>query len=269
VASAASLLNGDFQSNNGSGEINYNPGGGAYAVADWTVSGGASGSYDFVFNPNTSATSGSSADSTGAVQQGSSTPLTLWGPDGVGADFYSNNGFSVATLKADGGNGTFIAADPDYTPGNNNSNTSTISQTVTGLTSGQSYTVTFEYAGAEQTKGSGAGGEGPTTEGWGVSWNGGAEQYTGGVSTGNLSNSGGGFTGWDTGSFTFTATGTSDVLSFLAVGTGGNSLPPFALLSDVSVAAVPEPATWAMMLLGIGGLGASLRMRRQQQLAAA
>jgi hypothetical protein len=31
--------------------------------------------------------------------------------------------------------------------------------------------------------------------------------------------------------------------------------------------AVPEPATWAMMLLGFGGLGAALRANRRQQLA--
>lgn len=31
----------------------------------------------------------------------------------------------------------------------------------------------------------------------------------------------------------------------------------------LSAAAVPEPATWALMLIGIGGLGASLRRRRQ------
>jgi hypothetical protein len=31
---------------------------------------------------------------------------------------------------------------------------------------------------------------------------------------------------------------------------------------------VPEPATWAMMLLGFGGLGATLRRRRAQAVAA-
>jgi len=33
---------------------------------------------------------------------------------------------------------------------------------------------------------------------------------------------------------------------------------------DFDVAGVPEPATWAMMLLGFGGLGAVLRRRRSQ-----
>lgn len=36
----------------------------------------------------------------------------------------------------------------------------------------------------------------------------------------------------------------------------------FTLTSD-SVPAVPEPATWAMMLLGFGGIGAEMRRRRR------
>ena len=38
---------------------------------------------------------------------------------------------------------------------------------------------------------------------------------------------------------------------------------------DHSIAAVPEPSTWAMMILGIGGLGAVLRRRRSGMTAPA
>jgi hypothetical protein len=33
--------------------------------------------------------------------------------------------------------------------------------------------------------------------------------------------------------------------------------------------AVPEPATWAMMLIGFGGLGAALRMNHRRTAAVA
>jgi len=75
------------------------------------------------------------------------------------------------------------------------------------------------------------------------------------------------FTGWKNGHFQFQATSTSQTLSFLSVGTPFG-LPPIAVLDGVSLTAVPEPTTWAMMLLGFGGIGAMIRRRRQTLVAA-
>jgi len=78
-----------------------------------------------------------------------------------------------------------------------------------------------------------------------------------------------GFSGWNNGELTFTATGSSEVLSFLAY--GNVSVPPFALVSDVSLTAgVPEPSTWALMLCGFAGLAfAGRRSARRKAVAAA
>ena len=54
---------------------------------------------------------------------------------------------------------------------------------------------------------------------------------------------------------TFTATNTSNVLGTYS----GNF--------NFAVAPVPEPATWAMMLLGFGGIGFAMRRRRSPVLA--
>lgn len=46
---------------------------------------------------------------------------------------------------------------------------------------------------------------------------------------------------------------------------GGDSDPYYSsqlLLDDVAVTAVPEPGAWALMILGFGALGATLRRRR-------
>ena len=55
----------------------------------------------------------------------------------------------------------------------------------------------------------------------------------------------------------FTGTG-HDTLLFTNGTVGDN----YAGLDDVSVTAVPEPASWGLMILGFGGLGAALRRRR-------
>ncbi len=59
---------------------------------------------------------------------------------------------------------------------------------------------------------------------------------------------------------------TSELLNFMALGTG---VPPVALLADVSLNAVPEPETWAMMLAGFAGLGLiGFRRARKTRVAA-
>ena len=68
---------------------------------------------------------------------------------------------------------------------------------------------------------------------------------------------------WKVYTNTFTATDTTTRLTFTNL-TGG---PREGILLDaISVAAVPEPATWAMMLLGFGMMGMAMRSRRRRQL---
>ena len=78
-----------------------------------------------------------------------------------------------------------------------------------------------------------------------------------------------GFSGWLHATFNYKATSSQEILSFLSRGTP-TGLPPIALLDGVSLydtGATPEPATWAMMILGMAGIGAALRRRRGGQTA--
>ena len=64
-----------------------------------------------------------------------------------------------------------------------------------------------------------------------------------------------------TGTFTYKATSTSEVLSFFAVGTP-TGVPPFVLLDGVSLnASVPEPETLTMMATGLVGMIGYVRYR--------
>jgi hypothetical protein len=230
------VANGDFEMNGGNGQIGFNT-----TETDWTVPA-IPNSYFFVFNPQSGTTSGTSADNSGA--NGEFGNLKLWGP---GTTPPSNNGL---TLSPDGG--AFIGSDPAFQNG-------PISQTLTGLTVGKALTVTFDYAGAQQFNLNLA-----TTEGWAVSL-GGVTEDTALLMTPNH-----GFTGWQTASLTFTPTSSTEVLSFLSIGTAASALPPFALLDSVSATqgTVPEPSTWVMMVLGFAGLGyAGFRSNRRKPVA--
>ena len=62
----------------------------------------------------------------------------------------------------------------------------------------------------------------------------------------------------------FQSSGGGDVLSFL----DQDKNNPFGpVIGGVSIAAVPEAATWMMMILGFGGIGMMLRARRPATLA--
>ena|SRR5450830_279258 len=187
--------------------------------------------YTFLFNST-------GADTTGVSGQFGN--LTLWGP-GNGA---------VNGLTASPAGGNFLASDGAFQQ-------SPITQTVNGLVAGQKYNLSFYWAGAQQQSF-----DGVNTEQWQVSL--GGETH----STGVLTNSSHGFTGWQKETFTFTAASTSQLLSFLAVGTP-SGVPPFSLLDGVSlVAAVPEPDTWAMLALGLGLVGFTARRRKAAAKAA-
>src|ERR1700733_10483377 len=195
----------------------------------WTnvVNGGHDG-YNFLFAPGT-------ADSTGAT--GADGNLKLWGPgDG------SANGLPASS--PDGGN--YIAADGAYEIG-------AVTQQINGLTPGDEYELGFWWAGAQQNKFTA-----PTTHGWDVSLG----DLT--QDTAILSNSSEGFTGWSYQTFTFIADNASPLLSFLAVGTPAGE-PPFTLLDGVSLEAVPEPATGALIGLGLIDVPLAARILRKRR----
>jgi hypothetical protein len=218
-AQAEFVTNGGFeQTTNGNGQTGFNT-----ALTGWTSTG-----YNFIYAPGT-------ADTSGAV--GHDGTVTLWGPGNGSA-----NGLPASSPNG----GNYLAADGAFEVG-------AISQALTGLTVGNTYVVSFWWAGAQQS-----GYTGVNTEQWQVSF-GSSTQSTAVVD--NVSH---GFTGWAFQTFNFIAGSTSEVLSFLAVGTPSGE-PPFSLLDGVSV--VPEPASIVLVGVGVVGFGV-VRLRRRARAAA-
>lgn len=189
------------------------------SLSGWSSPGG----YNMVYASN----GGAATDIWGS--------LTLWSP-AVG----SNNGFTNTSPTG----GDFIAGDADY-------GIAPIVQTVSGLTVGKTYKLSFAWAGAQQ-----GGFTGQYNADWQVTF-GSSTQTTPVVTVASE-----GFSGWMNQSFSFVATSSTQVLSFLAQDTsGGSNLPSFALLANVSLTPAPEPAGLTILGTGLFGLLSLVRRR--------
>jgi PEP-CTERM motif len=235
TAAAGNLVqNGGFNSLTGPAN-NFIGYAGFPQLNDWT--------YNPAPNPNAAVYTFAGANSFPGAKQGPFASYPLYGP---GTGF--NNGF-----VAPPGGGNFLASDGEP------SFQGPINQTISGLTPGVRYELAFFWAGNEFQDSSSIGYTGPLTVDWQVSL--GGQTFTTPVAT----YVGHGFTGWLAQTFSYTATSTSETLSFLAQGTP-NGLPPVALLDSVSLT-VPEPASWSLLILGVAGLGAVIRKRRRPDTA--
>ena len=203
-----------------------------------TLSGWSSTGYNYVFLPT-------SLTATGYYGAGN---VSVWGP---------SNGASNGFTGAAPGNNNYLALDADYPSkdGAGNQATAPVTQTLNGLKVGFDYTVSFVWAAAQQYSFSGA-----TNETLTVSF--GSKSVV--TPTYHLPSQG--FSGWLSQSYSFVASNTSQVLSFLAG--GSPAVPPFVLLANVSVVSTPEPGTMTVLATAIGGLAAIRRRRRSARASA-
>jgi hypothetical protein len=208
--------------------------------------------YNFLYKQGSLAGPPGSADVLNTLDyKGNS--VMLWGPNNGGL---TPSGGALYGLPPGETNGNFVAADGAYQPG-------AIQQTITGLTPGQIYAVSFYWAAAQQ--------EGfytATTEKWLVDLStvpDDLDDFATAQSTTNLDNPSQMVTDWIPQTFDFTATSNSEVLSFLAAGTP-SGVPPYSLLTDVSMQQVPEATTVLLVALFAPAMGfAAWRRQRRQR----
>lgn len=232
------VQNGDFESTTGgsSGHIGAKPVG--LVLDGWSAVrlGGSvnSGSTSFalVGTPAQVSEGAIGIESAYGSQGNPSGNLNLWGNSLPS----SPTGGKVAVVEADWG---WVKTE--------------LQQTISGLTPGSQYTLTFDWAAGQQV-----GYTGDTQTRWTVRLGGDVQSTT----FANVTSQG--FVGWNSETFTFTASGASETLGFLAEGIGG-SLPPFALLDNVQLNPVPEPSQYAAALGGLALVaGVARRLRAAQ-----
>ena len=172
----------------------------------------------------------------------------MWSP--------SNGGSGTTNITASPNGGSFLAVDPSYQNG-------MLSQTLTSLVTGATYTVSF-YAAAAQQQGISLAGSGYSSinNTWSLLRYHKNNVLTATTVAPTISINDKAFSGWVQQSLSFMATSSQMTLSFLASTNVTSGQPPFALLDGVSVTQnVPEPSTMALLAVGMLGM---VTLRRRQ-----
>lgn len=203
----------------------------------WSNAPGSGSNYTYVCAPRT-------AD--GAASGGN--PFPVYGP----FPFSSAGGTTPVTSDA-GGNFIQQDADPNFND--------PITQSISIPSAGQ-YVLSFDEAGGQQDHPNYTS---PTTELWNVTLGAAGTQSSPGFSLPGPLTSGGTLADvgqWHSVSKTFNVTSPgSYLLEFVGAGTPSGQ-PPIIFLDNVSLVAVPEPATLAIIGIGLVGSVACRKLRR-------
>ena len=203
--------------------------------------------FDTTFNPNNTKGSVSNWTSTGYAiyfingTQTTVSAVSQWSNGGTIDKEKLYSGFA----SQNGGNFVGLDADPSLGGG------STLSQTMTGLTVGAAYQVTFYWAAGQLQTRTGAQNEAIQVQVFDAA-NKSALNYL----SQTVQNPAGAFTGatsstWFQVTQYFLATSTTETIKFIAKSTS-TCLPPVVLLDGISVVSTtPEPATWTLMGVGV------------------